>query len=182
MKAMVDTHVLILGCRTPKPKDDERIKAKCAAARALLVQLPEIRLSAVAWFEFNRALRDHERTWLERLRGKLFVEAVDVRVIDRAVDLFNKRRKVTAICRECLGALVSHPCKGCGNAVASTQRINDAIIVASADVHDSVSVLFSDDDGVHDFALDVDPRSCNVQRPPPPDGDLFREVHARLVK
>lgn len=182
MTAMIDTHVLIFACRSPKDRDSADLKGRIAAATALLRTLDEIRVCAVAWFEFQRFLRDEERPIFERYRGRLRIDPVDAAVAERAVALFNARRSHPTVCRECLGTRDGHVCKGCRNRVCTTQRINDALIAASAEVQDDVTILYSDDSGIHDFALSVDPSRCEVRRPPHPDGELFERVQRAAAR
>lgn len=177
MKQMLDTHILSLALSTSSEGDPVRFREERQACEQLVRSLEGIRMSAIAWVEFLRAINRATGQPFSEALGELAtlvrVEAVDPRVSVRAAELLNKHRQREDVCRRCLNVDVVAPCPQCGSVASHQQRLNDAIIVATADVLEDVEVLYSFDGGVLELGTQV--TGCEVRRPPNPHGPLWEE-------
>jgi ribosomal protein L40E len=97
------------------------------------------------------------------------VEAVDGAAADLAVKLLAQRNTNEKVCSRCLGADSGHKCTKCGRSVSAQQRLNDAMIAATADVR--AVTLYAFDTGVLSFTQYVG--RCRIERPPGAYGPLF---------
>jgi hypothetical protein len=122
--------------------------------------------------EFVRGLRPQERATFTSLYKKIKPEAVDGRIVERAVALLEAKQLREKLCRHCHNALDANPCKICGRLVSSKQNLNDAIVAAAAEQTEDVDVLYCYDTGVFAFAQYMDQKLC-MQKPPHSLGPLF---------
>lgn len=173
-RAMVDAHVLIYAVRSVRKKDRADLQSKCAASFALLRPLQTIRISAIAWLEVLRGLKPEEQERFSQLRDHVKIAAVDASTVDRAAALLRARNQAEKLCRKCLSAEKDRSCPACKRLVAAHQRVNDALIAATADVLTDVDVLYSYDTGVQAFGAHL--HSCRIETPPDPNGPLFERV------
>lgn len=174
-RAMVDTNVLIFAFRKAKPKDGPDLRMWTDASRELLKQMTVVRVSAVAWMEFVRGLRDEESANGSALLAKIRPEAVDGPIVERAVALLRARKLKERLCTRCNNAMSAAPCPGCKRLVSSKQNLNDAIIVAAAELTEDVDTLYCYDTGVHDFVPYLDSSRCKLLKPSHPIGPLFEQ-------
>lgn len=172
-RSMVDTNVLALAFRIIGPKDRPETREWHDASQQLLKRMPVIRVCAIAWMEFVRGLRPPEKEAERRLYGKIQVEVVDGAVSDRAVRLLAARNLREGLCPHCRNALKATPCPRCHRLISSKQNLNDAIVVATAEILEDVDVLYCYDDGIKDFEQHLAPGSCRLAQPPHPIGPLF---------
>jgi predicted nucleic acid-binding protein len=174
---MVDTNVVIYAMRRPKPSDPQDLKDMLAASDALIRALPSIRVSALTVVEIQRGLRPNERS-LESVRAlfsRFQVEPADGAAADLAVKLLQQRNANESVCPRCLGTANDHKCARCGRVASSQQRINDALIAATADtrITPAVPVLYAFDTGVLAFKPYVS--QCRIEQPPNAYGPLFEK-------
>jgi predicted nucleic acid-binding protein len=161
---MVDAQVLIYASLpTRKLTRDAGLLALHQTSLALVRRLPVVRVSAIAWLEFLRLLRTDERTAMETVLQKVVVERMDRRVAEFADELLRHRREKEAVCDRCLGTSRSAKCPKCGKFYSAQQRLNDALIVATAEVIESVKTLYSYDSGILELASYC--KSCTIERP-----------------
>ena len=120
-----------------------------------------------------RGLRPAERARddVKAIFARFQVEAFDGSAADVAVKLLEKRNVEEKTCPRCLCSDLEHKCEGCGRTASSQQRVNDAVIVATADTRPDVSVLYAFDGGVLAFGPYV--TRCRIERPPHAYGPLF---------
>jgi len=163
---MVDTQILIYATYTSAKKSkDAEITTRHQTSLELLQRLPAVRVSAVAWFEFLRGLRADERKKMEPILAKVVVERFDGPIAEVANELLLKRTgsREGPACMRCLSTKNSETCPKCSRTYSAQQRLNDAIIVATAQVIGTVDTLWSYDRGVIElgrFAAD-----CKVSQP-----------------
>lgn len=169
--AMVDAHILIYACRHGRAKDNVApdLQQKYQACAYLLRELPIIRLASVAWLEFQRGLKPLEQDALKNLRSKIRIDPIDGPVADKADQLL-KARSTPKLCPRCLNSEDSHSCGKCGRNVSSQQRLNDALIVATAETK-GVDVLYAYDGGVLEFGRQK--LRCRIRMPGNGIGPLF---------
>ena len=161
---MVDTQVLIYASLpTRKLTHDPGLLACNESSLSLVRRLPVVRISAIAWLEFLRLLKTDERKAMEPILQKVVVERVDRRVAEFANELLRHRREKEPVCERCLGTSRSAKCPKCGKVYSAQQRLNDALIVATAEVIETVKTLYSYDSGVLELANYC--KSCSVERP-----------------
>ncbi len=170
-REMVDTMVLIYGMRTARPKDAPAVLSMMQKSKHLLRQYSPLRVSVISTLEFLRGLKPADEAAARPLLDGLMGEAVSPAAAQRASDLLSKRVYTKHACHECSNLLVGHPCKKCGKHVASVQRMNDALITATAEVLEDVDILYTFDRGILDFAGDV--TNLRIMEPPSIDGPLF---------
>lgn len=158
MSGMIDTMVLIyamsdIGKRPPSRAerrqkiDDEKLSLMVEASKKLLKRHPTVIVSAVSVIEFMRRIREHERVPYESILPHLEVLPVDLPVANKASALLRDRDgdPSVKVCRRCLNSTKDTECVGCKLRISSYQRINDAIVAATAEVTDKVTVLYTFD-------------------------------------
>ncbi|NUQ74458.1 MAG: hypothetical protein HUU21_12955 [Polyangiaceae bacterium] len=174
---MVDTNVLVFGCRTIKPTDADDLKGWCADSKALLHAQPfPIRVCAVAWMEFLRGHRAEEQASLSAISRKIVIEPVDGSVVERAVALLKARNITEKRCRKCQTWDKATACDLCKRFVSAKQNLNDAIIAASAELHDTVDTLYCYDGDAAEFGPYMDAGKCAIRRPPNHIGPLYEKA------
>lgn len=167
---MVDTNVLIYACA--HPRNDPLHRSLCEKSTILVKQLEIVRLSAITWMEYQRRAKPHEQERLRSFYTKLRVLSVDARIAQVAIDLIDRRGdKKEKFCSECLSAVAWAPCSACGRNKSAQQRLNDALVVATAECTGDVKTLYSFDGGV--LSLGKHARDCIVRDPPNVHGDLW---------
>jgi predicted nucleic acid-binding protein len=161
---MVDTQVLVYASMaTARTSRDPGIQGMHQTSLDLLHRLPVIRVSVIAWFEFIRLLRTEDEKRMAALLEKVVVERVDRPIVEFAATLLKERRAAEKVCDCCLGSARSEKCTKCGKAYSAQQRLNDALIVSTANVLETVKTLWSFDRGV--LELGTYCKLCDVQRP-----------------
>lgn len=161
---MVDTQVLIYASLpTRRPSRDPGLQALHQTSLTLLRRLPVVRVSAIAWLEYLRLLKPDERKTMQPVLDKIVVERVDRRVAEYADELLRHRREKESVCERCLSTVRSAKCPKCGRSYSAQQRLNDALIVATAEVIETVKTLYSYDSGVLELGSFC--KSCRVERP-----------------
>ena len=140
---MVDTNVVIYAMRRQRPEDPPDLTEMLAASDALLRGLPAIRVSAVTVVEVMRGLRpeERERDDVKARFARFQVEAIDGAAADLAVKLLRQKNANEKVCPRCVGSERSHKCPACGRVASSQQRVNDALIAATAETRAGVPVL-----------------------------------------
>ncbi|WP_441287247.1 type II toxin-antitoxin system VapC family toxin [Sorangium sp. KYC3313] len=181
---MVDTQIMLYafyleGKRGPSKsrqheldKHLEQARAKCEASSELLRRLGKFYISAISITELCRHMMPDEMEWFSGVSSKLDVVAFDGRVAIEAARLVRVRNLKEKLCSHCLNAIAQHPCKVCRRLVASHQRINDAMIAASAEISDKVSVLYTFDGGLLSFGQHV--KRCRITEPVDPQPEVVR--------
>jgi predicted nucleic acid-binding protein len=172
MSEMVDTLVLIYGCRRMTGKEDLAHQQMCVTSEDLLKRLDEINISAISWLEFLRGARGKEDPEkLQAVERKLRVLATDAAIARKANDLLTKREIQQKTCFVCLASALDKPCTKCGKNGSAVQRVNDAILVATAELTVDITVLYSFDGGVLAYSGVVS--RCAIKQPAHPAGPLF---------
>jgi predicted nucleic acid-binding protein len=180
MPIFVDTHVLVYAISKPVPakKMKAHEAAKLAqlqtAAKLLFGENDVIAVSAISVLEVMRGLTDDERPAFEALTTKLRIEAVTGPVAIRADALLRARGQKEKLCRRCLGSTLQTPCTTCQANVSRQQRLNDALILATADELQDVDLAYSEDSGVQDLAGYA--TAVRVEPLPNPNGPLFAQA------
>jgi predicted nucleic acid-binding protein len=161
---MVDTLVLVYASMTTsRTTKDPAAGARHETCLDLLRRLPSVRVSAIAWLEYTRLLRPDEYQRMEPILRKVVVERLDRPIVEFAGELLRKRRATEHVCPRCLGSDRSETCAKCGKRYSAQQRLNDALIVSTAQVLETVETLWSFDGGVHELGRYC--ASCQVRRP-----------------
>jgi predicted nucleic acid-binding protein len=163
--AMVDTMVLSYAFVAEAPVDDDH-KQKKQASQVLLMSMEVVRVSAITWIELCRVVEPES---LGPLREQILVEAVDAAIAEQAARILNKFRASEDVCRKCLSSTRSGRC-ACGRVVSRHQKVNDALILATAEQLAQVDTLFTYDGGILELGHYVE---CDVRKPPSPHGELF---------
>ena len=177
MYNMIDTLILIYASRRMTGKESAAHKQMCDASEALLKRLPEVAISAVSWFEFTRGAAGHEDPKkLQAIEEKLLVLALDRPIATKASQLMRTRQILEKSCAVCLGAGKERVCTKCTRVSSTVQRINDALMVATAELTTSVHTLYSYDGGVLAYAPVLS--ACKVIKPAHADGPLFDRTKA----
>jgi predicted nucleic acid-binding protein len=145
------------------------ISDKIEASKEALRRADRINISAISYVEVGRGITSRDR--YESLYPRLNVLQVDASVAHRALEILNDRRVRQSLCKTCLSAKNSVPCKGCGSQRSAHQRIADAFIVATADTHPDIERLYTYDSGIKELAEYV--IDCKIEEPPHPIGPLF---------
>lgn len=159
MTGMLDTNVLIYAFsensqrqsssaeRRRRATESADIAAMIDASKRLIAKQGIVRVSAISMVEFMRRIRQHEEGPYLEISQRLEVIAVDRVIAEKAAQMMRTRDGATSgkVCRRCLNCVDTHECGECKRFVPSTKRLNDAIIVATAELHDKVNVLYSFD-------------------------------------
>src|SRR5258706_514786 len=128
----------------------------------------------------TRDRRDDERSAAARLRDVANIIARDPPVADLAADFMKRLYGDPARCNTCLSMKNSNPCKTCGAKISAQQRVMDAMIVAHAQLLPDVTVLYSNDSGVHEFKRHVR-ADLDIRYPVAPTGPLFDKTQPGTV-
>jgi predicted nucleic acid-binding protein len=133
----------------------------------------EVAISAITWFEFLRgARRGHEdQDKVRALTAKLRILSLDPPMAAKADALMHARELRESICYVCLAGDKDKVCTKCGRKGAAVQRLNDALIVATAELTSDVTTLYSFDGGVLAYGEVVS--SCTITKPQSQHGPLF---------
>jgi hypothetical protein len=107
-RSMVDTNVLIFAFRKVRENDDADLCGWRDASIRLLKSMKRIRVSAIAWMEFLRGI--HVDDQAAAMYRKIQPEAVDGRMVTRALELVNARKLRETLCKRCFNALKANPC------------------------------------------------------------------------
>jgi hypothetical protein len=101
---------------------------------------------------------------------KVVVEKVDVPIVEFANELILKRNGSTegAGCLRCLSTKTSEKCAKCGRVYSAQQRLNDAIIVATAHTVATIETLWTYDGGVLELGKLASNCKCSNHRARPP--------------
>ena len=175
---MFDATIIIHATDIYKPKDQERLADKIAASQHVLAPEPEIRLSAVALLEILRTQRKKSDALLSLLQ-RVNVAEVTADIAYRAAEIIDAMVASKKVCVHCLapsgeGVL----CKQCGRTVAPAARVNDAIIVATAELTPGVTRLYTFDGGL--LSLPEHARlGLRVEVEEPTSGELWRHAASR---
>lgn len=174
-KSMVDTLVLGYAIFAPAVSDsaDSRAQNMREDSRALLNQLQIIHISAITWIELRRMRRLHpnDQALLAEYKRRFYIHPVDPAIAESSADLLENFVKTPGVCPRCFSFKGSDPCPKCKAMRSRTSRINDAIVVATANEVTQVEALYTYDGGMLVMAKDVS--GCKVMRPPHRDGPLF---------
>src|SRR5262245_47581245 len=185
---MVDTALLFYAAKIPAsrkplpPEDEARIADMQRGSREALAELDDIRISAMSYLEFTRNLSEPERRRIAPMLGKLDPMPVDARVSDRAAELLRAHRRSPDVCPRCLVSTHSRSCTACGLRRVGADRIQDFIILATADVTPDVLVLLTFDRGMIEIGRSLS--NVRVESPQPrvqpslPNVDLDPPVKA----
>ncbi len=178
MPAMVDTQIPIYALRTPKTRDSQEARVLTLSAQRLMQTNPTACISSLSVLEVLRGLRAAEETAFRTMLRRLDVRAVTGPVAIRAHALLLARGPREGICPRCLSTVKSSPCGRCNALVSRQQRLNDALIVATAEHAPDVDVLYTNDDGMlamNDFVTGLSIRRLPLDA----DGPLFERVHEK---
>ncbi|WP_437762203.1 hypothetical protein WME77_29450 [Sorangium sp. So ce764] len=177
MTAMIDTMVLAYAFqaegRNPVSKRQQKehsagldgMAAHHAASRLVLSRLATVRISAITVVEFRRGMRENEIAWFDNKLSGFEVLDISGPVATKASELLRLRvnGKGESSCYKCLGTKEEAVCGKCGLRVSSQRKLNDAIVVATAELSDKVQVLYSFDGGVHAFQKHL--KQCLIRNP-----------------
>src|SRR5690242_5153173 len=112
---MIDAMVFFYAIAAKPRKADEELAMERMSSRTLIDSMELIRISAVTWAEITRRPNERERKEIEKLAGRIAVEAFDVRAAARAGELLRKLRAAEVLCDRCLTSKKpGGPCKVCG--------------------------------------------------------------------
>lgn len=138
--------------------------------RDLIAVEETVLVSAVAWFELCN-VPDNTGTTLDARLGRLsrhiIVEPLTIEAAERAAALGAFRER--GICPKCLAHAETKNCDGCGREVGKALRLNDALIVAHAEVLDEVTKLFTYDEQMITLGGQTRP-TLTVAKPPAASG------------
>jgi len=170
---MVDTNVVIYAMRMHRKDDDDLLVEMTTDSVAALRSLDVLVVSAVTVTEIMRGMRpdELERNDIQAVLSSWTVLSLDAPAAAFAAELLSKRGEAEKTCRRCLIAAKDHKCPLCGNAVPASKRINDAMIVATAETNPAIKTLYAYDNGVLSFAQYVS--NCAISRPPSTRGALW---------
>jgi predicted nucleic acid-binding protein len=166
MAIMVDTMLLVYALQAAQnllPRSAEHYDAAQASYELLLVT-NELYVSAITWFEIHRNVTEPQRGLLVGWEKRLGVLPVDARVAGRAAEIIDAARRAEVMCTKCLTVVKVQKCSKCGVQRSGPQRINDILVVATADASASVGTLYSFDNGV--ICLGDFVKQVRVLRPP----------------
>lgn len=113
-----------------------------------------------------RGMNEPQRQALRPWRSRIEIIQMDASVANRAAQIYTAARKSGKLCLKCFCFREPVHCKECGNQRGMSQRSNDIIMVATADVATDATVLYSWDGGVLELGAHV--ADVQVKRPPPP--------------
>lgn len=148
MPVMVDTQILIYALRVARKGDPPDVKTLSLSSQHLLVTHPRAHISAISVIEVLRGLKDDEAQTFTGLLRRSEVRAVSAPISIRAHELLSARGKAETLCPKCLNTLKASPCGKCQAQISRQQRINDALIVATAEQAPDVDILYTNDSGV----------------------------------
>ena len=148
MSAMIDTNVLVyLISEEPDPATDPDEHAKWLASRELVALVGQVVVSAIVWFEIHNVTQDPGvdpvADRLVRVQRNLFVEPLDLDVAETAPSLLNHD-----YCQTCYSHAEDKTCGECGHLIGKALRLNDAMIVAHAELLPDVDTLYTYDGGM----------------------------------
>lgn len=169
MGLLVDTNLVCHALHTLEAK----ITPESAASMRILRSDPDIYLSSISWLELHRYTRPMQRAALSKLRRKGWkVLDVNREIAERGAELLNLRAQDRMVCPTCLSERRATGCKTCKRLVSRPQHFADALIVATAELSNEVSTLYSFDGGVLEMGRLV---SCPIRRPPLPSAAELRD-------
>src|SRR5260221_296738 len=131
MPILVDTSVVICALRPARKGDSNDVRVLCLSAKRLLAE-KDFCLSSISLLEVLRGLKENEMPAFQQFAVRGDVRPVTAAVAERAWELLKDRGINQKVCRRCLGARDTSPCAECGANVSRQQRLNDALIVATA--------------------------------------------------
>lgn len=176
MSVMVDTQILIYALRAARKGDSRDVKTLSLSSQHLLATHPRACVSAISVVEVLRGLKDDEAQTFTDLLRKIEVRAVSAPISIRAHELLSARGKAETLCSKCLNTLKASPCGKCQAQISRQQRLNDALIVATAEQARDVEVLYTNDNGVLSLAKFVS--SLRIERLPiNAHGPLFDRLY-----
>lgn len=179
-RRMVDTMILVYATKASANTKDPEIKERRATSISVLTNLKLVNISAITWMEYLRGQTPEQAKALEPFRDKLFAHAVDPKIAAYAADLMRKYR-ASGVCPTCLNSKKSHQCTACGAKRSQFVRLNDAIILATAQLSADIDRLYTFDGGLLELASHIPGSKAEI--PPHPSGDLFdAKVNPALSK
>jgi hypothetical protein len=176
MAAMIDTNVLVFASQgatlKPRSKSEEKQFERNArdmsryydVCAKLLNRLATVKVCAVTIIEFRRSVHKQHIEWFDALLPRLRVVQIDGEIAMKSSELLRSRdSSVEKVCRKCLSSLNEHVCGKCNLRVSSYRRINDATIVAAAEIDEDTEVLYSFDGPIHSFQPQL--KQCLIRSP-----------------
>jgi predicted nucleic acid-binding protein len=148
----------------------------CAAVE-LLKSCERFAVSAITTFEMLHTTDEHQRKAYEDMRFDEY--PVTWPVSKLAANIANHAREAGQICERCWAMLPPRTCGHCNSQVARQQRINDIMIVATAEVN-RVPFLYTRDSGMRElgklpffkYTSIVEPPAAAPQLPLLPDNTV----------
>lgn len=170
MPVLIDTQVFVYAICVPIAGEDEQLAKLKLSAKQVTAANADLVISSITMLEILRGLRDDAVPAFNALMAKTRVEAVTAATAERANELLRARGPNEVICEKCLGSVQSTPCSKCNRHVSRPQKLNDALILATADTVSDITLLYSEDGGIHHMAPHARSR---VEHLPNPHGPLF---------
>lgn len=181
MPVMVDTQILIYALHVPAKKDTQEKRALSLSSQHLLQKNPKACVSVLSVLEVLRGATPDEQKGFTAMLRNLDVRAVLTPIAVRAHELLATRSAKEKVCRKCLNALNATPCGKCEQLISRQQRLNDSLILATAEHAPDVDVLYTNDNGI--LAMSDLARDVRVEQLPlDADGPLFKPVHSKASK
>jgi predicted nucleic acid-binding protein len=174
MPVLLDTMVVIHAIRPPTAKDPAKWVEARQRSQVVIAKENDFRLSAVSVLEIERGLRPGEQGPWAKLVAGINVLSVTGAIALHAGELLRKKQGQSSTCIKCLNAKDSHVCAKCNSLVSVQRNLHDALIAATADLHESIDTLYSADGGVLAFADFV--AGARIIGLPNADGPLFENL------
>jgi predicted nucleic acid-binding protein len=170
MPVLIDTQVFVYAICVPIVGEDEKLARLKLSAKQITAANADLVISSITMLEILRGLRGEALPDFNALMAKTRVEAITAATAERANELLRARGPNEVICEKCLGSVQMLPCSKCNRNISRAQKLNDALILATADTVPDITLLYSEDGGIHHMAAFA---RSKVERLPDPHGPLF---------
>lgn len=173
-RRMIDTMIMILALRVSSDSKNADLKERRAICLDVIGRLKTVHISSISWFEYQRGRRPEEEAALSKWQNKLFIHPVTAPVAEHAAELMRKYRAGGGVCTKCLNSRKSTICKVCGGKRSATARINDALILSTAQLSTDVDTLYTLDDALLELSGHLPNSKASL--PPGRHGPLFEAI------
>lgn len=177
MPALLDTMVLVYAFRPAKATDTPEWRDLRQRSAHLIATEKDFKISAISVLEFERGLKPAEQSAWAKAVARMNVAPISGAIALHAGELMRKKQGHQSTCPRCLNAKESITCKKCDAKVSVQRNLNDALIAATADLHEAIDTLYSVDGGVLAYKNFVS--GARITDLPSANGPLFERGHRR---
>jgi len=163
MAVMLDTCVVVdaLEAALDPTTADNQLRA----ALHVIENADGIVLSSLTILELELGYDGQTREVIARWGDKVVrTEVVDAAIASRAAALLKMSQRAPDVCKRCLGVVPPTACAHCGGQATKQRKLNDAMIVATAERRADVKCVYTTDGGMTHLGQFA---NVDVLEPPP---------------